>query len=254
MSSRRLSWGLAGARKPPYNRGVSRRIESGLSTQLNPFGPQWPTGKPGDVPSVGQQIQQTLFGKSKPVVVEPGAHPELADIFAALRKYLGKLARMAGDDEREYSLALARGTVAMIDGQGIIYIGAEFLAAFREHMEIVVGALAHEVGHRPKRWGSYRAKRQLTKEEIEYICRHEETRADIFAGKALAELGFDCEPLCHFLERVENGPHPEYFPAKVRGEVIRDAHAGRTYRAENRRKIFPGFDRMTAPKGDLGEY
>jgi len=89
---------------------------------------------------------------------------------------------------------------------------------------------------------------------MEYIACHEETRADIFAGKALAELGFDCEPLCEFLLVVAAKPHREYLPAQDRAQVIRDAHAGRAYRAENRKKIFPGFDRMTAPKGDLGEY
>ena len=46
----------------------------------------------------------------------------------------------------------------------------------------------------------------------------------------------------------------EYFDAKTRGEVIRDAHAGRAYRTDNRKKLFPEFDRMTSPKGHLGEF
>jgi hypothetical protein len=167
---------------------------------------------------------------------------------------VGKLARMAGDKEEDYLLALADGTIAMIDERGVIYVGAGFVAAFKRQLEVLIGAIAHEIGHRPKRWTEYQSRRQLSVKEIEYICRHEETRADIFAGKALAELGMECEPLCQFLARVADKPHREYFPADVRAQVIRDAHAGRTYRVENRRKIFPGFDRMTRPKGDLGEF
>ncbi len=73
-------------------------------------------------------------------------------------------------------------------------------------------------------------------------------------SKALAEMGMSCEPLASFLEDIEDKPHPEYFPAEVRGEVIRDAHAGRAYRAKNRRSMFPGMERMTSAKGHLGEY
>ncbi len=233
---------------------VSNRIEGGLSTTLNPFGPQWPSVKAGEAPPVGQQVQQTLFGRARPPLLDPAEHPALADVLAMLRRYLGKLARLAGDKEEDYLLALADGTIAMIDASGIIYVGAGFVSAYRRRPEVLIGALAHEVGHRPKRWGEYRTQRQLTAKEIQYICRHEETRADIFAGKALAELGFDCEPLCEFLARVADKPHPDYFPADVRAQVIRDAHAGRTYRVDNRKKIFPEFDRMTGAKGDLGEF
>jgi hypothetical protein len=233
---------------------VANRIEGGLSTQLNPFGPQWPTGRAGEAPPIGQQVQQTLFGKPRPLVLDAAQYPELNDILAVLRKYVGRLARMAGDKEEDYGLVLADGTIAMIDEGGMIYVGAGFISAFRQQLDVLVGALAHEVGHRPRRWSEYHSRRQLTVKEIEYICRHEETRADIFAGKALAELGLDCEPLCTFLAHIAEKPHREYFPADVRAQVIRDAFSGRAYRVENRRKIFPGFDRMTRPKGDLGEF
>jgi hypothetical protein len=233
---------------------MAGRIEGGLSTQLNPFGPQWPTGKVGEAPSIGDQVTQTLFGKVKPMVLDPARFPALAEQLRTLNRYKKKLAAMAGDKEDEYDIKLADGTIAMIDEKGTIYVGAKFLAANADAPEVLVGALAHEIGHRPKRWSSYRARRRLTREEIEYICRHEETRADLFAGKALAEMGMGCEPLVTFLAEVEDKPHPEYFPAKVRGEIIRDAHAGRAYQAQARRNIFPGFDRMTSPKGHLGEY
>jgi len=239
-----------------YYEGVmAGRIEGRLSTQLNPFGPQWQgTTKAGEAPAIGQQVEQALFARAKPTVLDPARFPELAAQLRMLNNYKKKLATMAGDREEDYDLQLADGTIAMIDGEGVIYVGAAFLAAHAAKPEVLVGALAHEIGHRPKRWKEYRAKRQLSRDELAYICRHEETRADLFAGKALAEMGLACEPLVQFLLAVESGPHPDYFPATVRGDVIREAHAGRAYQAKNRRNIFPGFDRMTSPKGHLGEY
>ena len=89
----------------------------------------------------------------------------------------------------------------VIDAHGVIYIGAGFLSAFRHKLEVLVGAVGHEVGHRPKRWSAYKVRRELTQTEIEYFARHEETRADSCAGTGLAVLGFDCGP--RFQERWE---------------------------------------------------
>ncbi len=230
------------------------RIEGGLSARLNPNSQQVPVGQSGRTLEIGQQVQNVLFGKVPPPVLDPSRFPALAKSLKQLRKYKKKLAVMAGDKDEDYDLVLAEGTIAMIDARGTIYMGAGFIKAFKDKPEVLLGALAHEIGHRPKRWSDYKTERQLTRAELDELCRHEETMADIFAGKALAEMKLDCEPVIAFLEAVEDKPHPEYFPAKVRGEVIRDAHQGRVYRAENRKKLFPGFDRMTAPKGHLGEY
>jgi len=230
------------------------RISGGLSTNLNTLGPQVSSGKAAEAPPVGKQVQNALFGRPKPTVLDPAQFPHLSEQLKLLARYKKKLAVMAGDDEDDYELVLADGTIAMIDEQGNIYVGAGFLQAAKDMPELMVGVLAHEIGHRPKRWNEYRTKRQLTREELEMLCRYEETRADIFAGKALAEMEMSSEPVEQFLQAIEEKPHPEYFPAEVRAEVIRDAHQGRAYRAKARRGLFPEYDRMTAPKGHLGEY
>ena len=234
---------------------MSTRIEGGVSTQLNPNATNLSSaGQNQQIQSVGQQIQQVLFGKPKPVVLDPAKFPQVAEQLQLLRKYKKKIANMADDDEHDYELALTQSSIAMIDAHGTIYMGVEFLMANKNNPEIILGALAHEIGHRPKRWKEYQQQHLLTKEEMELICRHEETRADIFAGAALAELDLPCEPMIQFLKDIEEGPHPEYFPAETRGEVILEAHQSRHYRAKNRRKIFPNFDRMTSVKGHLGEF
>jgi hypothetical protein len=234
---------------------MSRRIEGGLTSQLNPFGPQWQTNKsPNDVPSVGAQVQQALFSRAKPMVLDPAQYPHLAEQMKLLQKYKKKLSQMAGDKEEDYDVVLCDGGIAQIDENGTIYVGAKFLQKNADNPEVIIGALAHEIGHRPKRWQEYRVRRELTRDELQALCRHEETRADIFAGKALAEMELSAEPLVEFLQRIEQGPHPEYFPANVRADVIREAHQARAYARDSRKKLFPEFERMASPKGHLGEY
>jgi hypothetical protein len=119
---------------------------------------------------------------------------------------------------------------------------------------VLVGALAHEIGHRPKRWGRYRIERELSKEEMQAICREEEAKADAFAGTALAEMHISPEPIVEFLQKIQEQPHPEYFPVDVRADIIKEAHKARAFRAEMRRKLFPHLERMTSPKNHLGDF
>ena len=232
------------------------RIDGGIGTRFNSLNQNLDTanaGKSAQAPEVGKQVQDALFGKAKPPILDIAHFPHLAEQMKLLRKYKKKFATMAGDSDEDYELVLADGTIAMVDESGCIYVGAKLLEYCKDKPEILLGVLAHEIGHRPKRWNQYKDRKQLTQEELEALCRHEETRADIFAGKALAEMGLRWEPLAEFLMQLEDKPHPEYFPAGVRAEVLKDAHAGREYRTENRKKIFPTFDRMTSPKGHLGD-
>ncbi|MEW5851390.1 MAG: hypothetical protein AB2A00_21555 [Myxococcota bacterium] len=222
---------------------------SGISTH-NPFGPSWARGA-GETKSVGEQIQDTLFGKPKPKVLDQD-DADVAAQMARLHVYRKRLARLAGDNEDDYSLILSEGTIAMIDQHGAIYVGKSFLLDNATRPGVLVGVLAHEIGHRPKRWAAYRQERKLSQEEHDRLCRTEETRADYFSGVALAELGMDCEPLVAFLMKVATQPHPEYFSAELRASVIREAHGDGKRKADNRKKFFPEFARMTSAKGDLG--
>ncbi len=235
---------------------MSRRIEGGVSPQLNPnvTTSSSMASQAEQVPLVGDQIVNALFGRQHPPILDADQFPELAAMIAMLNRFRKKLAVMAGDDEDDYVVVLADGPLAMIDELGTIYFGAGFLLQCKDVPEILVGALAHEIGHRPKRWIEYKVRKKLSVEEMHALCRHEETRADIFAGKGLAELGVDCEPICKYLIHHANNPHPEYHPAEVRADIIRDAHRSRAYRVSNRAKLFPEYDKAVSPKNNLGEY
>lgn len=222
---------------------------TGISTK-NPYGPTW-AGGAKQAENLGQQVQDELFGKKKPKVVDSD-DALLSAQLARLHAFRKKLARLVGDDEDDYQLVLAEGTIAMIDARGRIYVGKRFLQVFADQLEVQVGVLAHEIGHRPKRWAEYRATAPRSREELERLCRTEETYADYFAGRALAELGLAVEPVCRFLVAVAEHPHPEYFPAALRVDVIKEGFADGRRKSELRRKMFPELARRVSARGDLG--
>lgn len=206
--------------------------------------------------TVGEQVSQSLFSRPQPRLLDASEFPELAAMLVILNSYRRKLAQLVGDRDEDYALALAQDTIAAIDANGIIFLGVAFLQAHKHRIEVVVGALAHEIGHRPQRMRQLQLQvpRDLSPPELSALLLHEEIRADSFAGRGLAELGMPCEPLIEFLRAVSILPHPAYLPIEQRAQVIRDGHAGRAFRAESRRKLFPEFDRHTAARHHLGEY
>jgi len=226
------------------------RVVGGGVTSQNPFGPTWAKGTE-KAQSLGHQVQDELFGKKKPKVLDPD-DADVAAQMGRLHAFRRKLARLAGDDEDDYDLVLADGTIAMIDAEGKIYVGKRFLIEHAMNLDLQVGVIAHEIGHRPKRWAEYRSQQPRTRDELHQLCRTEETYADYFAGRALAELGMSPDAICKFLEVIEEKPHPEYFPAKLRSEVIRDGFNDGKRKSDLRKKMFPELARRVSAKNDLG--
>lgn len=231
------------------------KIQSGMSTVLNPFGPDWSTSSQqvGEATSVGEQVEDSLFGKKKPPLLDEDEFPDAAEVLAKLDKYRKKIVLLIGDPETDYFLQLADGTIAMIDAHGMIMVGIRFLLKFKDNMPVLVGAIAHEIGHRPKRWAEYKQQKPLNIAELQKLCRYEETRADLFAGRALAELGMSCEPMIQFLKDLEEGPHPEYFPAKMRADVIREGFREQSGKVKTRQKLWPELEKIS-PKGHIGDF
>lgn len=203
--------------------------------------------------SVGEQVTQSIFHRPKPMLLAASDYPELQALLVVLDKYRRRLALLVGDADRDYALALAADGSAAIDAQGIIFLGASFLASNKHNLEVVVGAIAHEVGHRPKRMRTLSLKRELSVQALQALCLHEEIRADNFAGRGLAELQLSCEPLIAYLRAVNAPPHPEYLPVDERARVIRDGHASGAARANTRQKLFPEFDRHTSARNHLAD-
>ena len=206
--------------------------------------------------AVAERVREQLFGRVQPRQVDASVYPDLAALLRLLNRFRRKFARLLGDNEDDFEIVLADGATAAIDAKGTIYMGVAFLRAYRHTPEVLLGALAHEIGHQPKRWQKLQKAtlRAITAAELTALCRHEEIRADMFAGRALAEVEMDCEPVISFLISHEIRPHPEYLPATERGEVIRKAHLSGSIRANARRKLFPNQNRHVSLKEHIGEY
>jgi len=235
---------------------VTNAIKSGISTLLNPFGPQWPSGssRAENVKPVGEQVQTTLFGKKKPRELRKDAFTEAAEIIEKLDLYRRKFALLAGDEESSYRIVLADGNNAMIDANGKIYFGIHLLLKYKKQMPALIGILAHEIGHRPQRWSEYKKEQLLTMIEMQALCRYEETRADLFAGRALGELEISPQPFINCLLEEQTHPHPEYFPAKMRADVILEGYKKQAGQAVMRRKHWPELDRQTSAKWHVGDF
>ncbi len=253
------------------------------STVSSPSVQSTPLGMANQGPQVaapvGKQISEALFGRPTPRLLDPAQFPQLAAMLKQLGRFRRKFSALAGDGDNEYQLLLADFPSAAVDAEGRIYMGAQFLEENRDSPEVILGALAHEIGHQPKRWRTGRRRRraedepetaggqrrerdeeqpdpdetrQLTPAQLDELCQVEETRADLFAGEALAELGYSVEPLIAYLAKHEHGPHRRYLPALDRAEIIRQSNAGRAAILKNRRQLFPDYERHRAAKGHVG--
>lgn len=218
---------------------------SGGGLGRNPFG-HVEAKRAAKTETLQQQVEGELFGKKKPQPVDDDSALAEARL-AKLSAWVKKLARLADDDEDDYSVRFAKDTIAMIDQRGVIYVGVSFLDEHEDNTALVVGVLAHEVGHRPKRWSSYKSERATSKEDLAKLCRLEETRADYFAGRALAAFALDVDPVCRFLIALSDpkakGAH-DYFPAPLRTEVIREGFADGRRQDAQKRSMFPELAKL----------
>ena len=233
---------------------VSNRLNvntpSSTSTQAGQSSNATQVGRP-----LGEQVQRNLFGRPRPQILDEEASPELAAMLATLRSYRAKMDMLAGEPVGGL-LLLSQDTIAAIDEQATIYVGAHFITSYRDRLEVLVGVIAHEVGHRPRYWQGLRDKLApgLTQADLDLICRQEEIRADVFAGRALARLGMAAQPLADFVVQVGSQPHPHYLLGHERAQIMLEAHQGGSFRDGAARKLFPDFARATSARDFLGDF
>ncbi len=201
------------------------------------------TGSARQSAQVGKPVPlgQLLFGKVAPKKLDQRDYPHLKKKMQKARSMKRKLAFLAGDDDDEYDLELADTEVAMIDEKGTIFLGAEFLEQFGDDDEILAGVLGHEVGHRPKTWPKVPEDIQLSLEDRHQLSREEEGKADWFAGRALAELGYGPDKICALLEALDGrgNPSKNYYSVSTRQAIVQEAHGSQHRRRKNYKAMFP---------------
>lgn len=172
---------------------------------------------------------QLLFGKRPPKLVDRRRYPSLKKALKKLDLSTLQLSEALGAPESFFSVELCEGQNASINRQGQIAFGLELLNEHQRDDEVLVGVLAHEVGHQPWSWPRGDLS-HLNRKQLDELYREEEAKADRFAGRALAELGLSPDSLAELLLKAaqfEAHPPSDYYPAKERARMIREAYQRR---------------------------
>lgn len=202
-----------------------------------------------------QPLGNVLFGKVAPKKLDARDFPHLKKALQKARAMKRKLAFLAGDEDDEYELQLAEHELAMINDEGTIFVGKEFLEQFGDDDEILAGVLGHEIGHRPKTWPMLPGDVQLKPDQRHQLTREEEGKADWFAGRALAELGYTPARICALLVSLDGrgNPSKDYYPVDTRVSIIHEAHASQSRRREVLRSMFPGAARWRGARALIAD-
>src|SRR6266850_2857310 len=97
-------------------------------------------------------LQTVLFGSVLPKRLDLTQFPQLAEQMRWLMKQKTKLAAFVGDSAGDYDIALAEGESACVDKEGTVFIGEKLVRRAEKDPALLIGVLAHEIGHRPKTW------------------------------------------------------------------------------------------------------
>ena len=184
-----------------------------------------------------------LFGKRPAPLVDRRRYPRLTKALRKLKSLKDQIGEMAGMGEDDGGVDLAEGRNASIGRDGRIRFGLELLEESEDDDDFLVAVVGHEIGHQPWTWPTFNLA-GMTKRELDAMYREEEAKADRFAGRALAELGANPDPVCEFLvstERFEAHKPSDYYPAEVRAEMIRDAYSRRLKALQKPKLVLPGM-------------
>lgn len=203
------------------------------------------TRSPLQHPSLAQPhpIAVLLFGKQPVRRLDRRKFPRLAKGMRKLELARDQISEILGVPSGTFEIDLAEGGNASISRDGRIAFGIELLEQHQDDPDVLVGVLGHEIGHQPWTWprGNLAG---LKTAQLQQLYRQEEAKADRFAGRVLAELEMDPEPLCRLLlgdGRFEQGHSLEYEPPEVRVRMIREAFQRRRRALEAGRRWNPAL-------------
>ena len=178
--------------------------------------------KVGSGKATAGTLARKSLGETPPVRVPMDQLGALAALFAhggLVSRLKRKLNRLKG---KKCEVVPAKGTIACVDSQDIVYLGVDFLSENLDHEDVIAGVLAHEWGHtcadRPEEGDI----QHLNWDEIFELRRAHEVLADELSGRLLALLGYKPDGLIGFLLKIGKNTHNlKYHSPRVRAEIIR---------------------------------
>lgn len=180
------------------------------------------------------------IGETPPMPVPLELLGDLEELFAPgglVSKLKRRLNRLKN---RKCRVIPAKGTIACIDTDDLVYLGVDFLREFRDREDVIAGVMAHEWGHSCAVKPTEEDLQELNWEEIFELRRAHETLADEISGRLLALMGYSADGLVEFLVRETKDTHNlKYHPAETRAEIIRNGHREESRKIDFARELFP---------------
>lgn len=193
------------------------KIEAGINLNLN-------RRSPTIDPSVGSPLPTTA-NKSLGDIIPVRLNLSQASYLAAAFGQAGKIRRL--QDRLNYlknkkcKVVPAKGTIACIDDEDIVYLGIEFLREHLDDDDVLAGVLAHEWGHACAKKPNQADLNRMTWDQIFKLRKEHENLADYTAGRLLALLGLKPDGIIDFLNQVQKGGETaKYHAPDTRAKII----------------------------------
>lgn len=185
------------------------------------------------------QALKTL-GETPPVLVALAELGTLAALFARgglVSKLKRRLNKLKG---KKCHVTPAKGTIACVDSNDLVYLGVEFLKEFQDREDVIAGVMAHEWGHTCTERPKSEDIQHLNWNEIFELRKSHEVLADEISGRMLALMGYQPDGLIAFLKREQKGTHNlKYHDTETRAQIILHGHRDELKKVSLAREMFP---------------
>lgn len=198
--------------------GVAMKIE-GTNTTLTDLknAPKVSSGGSADGAAASKSI-----GETPPTIVSLAEIGTLASLFAKggkVSRLKRKLNKLKG---KKCKVVPARGTIACVDDNDLVYLGVEFLEEFQDQEDVLAGVMAHEWGHACAEKPDKEEIQKLNWDEIFALRRSHEVLADEISGRLMALMEYSPDRFLKFLTREKKRTHNlKYHDADVRADIVK---------------------------------
>ena len=199
-----------------------------------------------NAPKVSSGSTQAAGDASKSIGETPPRIVSLADIgtLAALfskggvvSKLKRRLNKLKG---KKCRVTPAKGTIACVDSNDLVYLGVEFLEECQNDEEILAGVMAHEWGHACAHKPVQQQLDAMNWEEIFSLRREHETLADEISGRLMALMEYDPTKFIEFLKRKTGGTHNlKYHDAETRAQIVLNGFTQEKNKIKLAQDLFP---------------
>lgn len=186
------------------------------------------------------QTENKSIGETPPLILDLAEIGTLAGLFSKggiLQKLKRRLNRLKG---KKCRIVPAKGTVACIDSNDLVYIGVDFLEQYQEKEDVIAGVMAHEWGHACAERPLQNDLNQLNWNQIFELRRAHETLADEISGRLMALMGYKPDRLVQFILRDEARTHNlKYHDPQIRAEIVLHGFNEETKKIKLANDVFP---------------